>query len=120
MMVPAVLDGRPVEALLDSGARSRIVSRRAALASGVEAAVLDGEAGGLTSGIDGHEVVYHWHRFHSLQIGGEVASDPVLTVTPIDGPFAMLLGADWFEQHRVWVSYGTDRLFFQSVAAVQR
>ena len=120
MLVPAELDGQPVEALLDSGARSRIVSRRAALASGVGAAVLDGEAGGLTSGIDGHEVVYHWHRFRSLRIGGEIAVDPVLTVTPLDGPFAMLLGADWFERHRVWVSYGTDRLFFRSVAAAQR
>ena len=120
MVVPAVLDGRPIEALLDSGARSRIVARRAALAAGVDAAVLDGEAGGLTSGIDGHEVVYHWHRFRRLQIGEEIAPGPMLTVTPLEGPFEMLLGADWFERHLVWVSYGTGRLFFRPAASGQR
>ena len=108
-----MLDGRPVTALLDSGARSRIVSRRAALAAGVAAGTLDAEAGGITSGIDGRDVIYHWHAFRSLRVGDEVVSDPVLTVTALPAGVDMLLGADWFAVHRVWVSYGTGEVFFQ-------
>ncbi len=115
MALGVSLDGKPITALLDSGARSRIVSRRAALTGGVDAATLEAEPGGITSGIDGREVLYHWHRFDTLRVGGETDRNPVLTVTPLSDPFDMLLGADWFERHRVWVSYATSRLFFQAV-----
>ena len=64
----AALDGRAVTALLDTGARSRIVSTAAAQ---VPPGLLAGEPGGLTSGIEGRESVYHWHRFRSLAVGGE-------------------------------------------------
>jgi predicted aspartyl protease len=113
MTLHVTLDGHPVTALLDSGARSRIVSRDAALAAGVEARTLDAEPGGLTSGIGGHETIYHWHRFRTLAIGTETEYAPVLTVTALpDGP-GLLLGSDWFERHRVWISYATSRLFVQ-------
>ncbi len=116
--VAVTLDGRRLTALLDSGARSRIVSRRAALASGVDEAVLDAEPGGITSGIDGRGVLYHWHRFARLAVGGDIERGPVLTVTELPAGVDMLLGADWFARHRVWISYGTDQLFVQ--AAGQR
>lgn len=116
VVLQARLDGRPIVALLDSGARSRIVSRRAALAAGVAERTLDTEPGGIASGVDGHDRVYHWHRFAALEIGNERSAAPVLTVAPLDEDVDLLLGADWFARHRVWISYATATLFVEPVA----
>ena len=107
------LDGRPLLALLDTGARSRIVSVRAAA---VAPDVLAGEVGGLFSGVEGGESVYHWHRFRDLAVGDEVARAPVLTVAPLAGDADMLLGSDWFAGHQVWLSYSTGYAFVRPVA----
>ncbi len=111
----ATLNGYSVTALLDSGARSRIVARQAALSAGVDPAALDAEPGGITSGIGGRDEVYHWHRFRTLAVGSETERGPVLTVTPLGDAADMLLGADWFAQHLVWISYGTSLMFAQPV-----
>lgn len=109
--VAAVLDGTPVTALLDSGARSRIVAPAAAARVGVSRAALAAEPGGLAARVGGPETEYHWHRFRSLRVGAEITDRPVLTVAPIgDGP-DMLLGADWFARHHLWISYATNRLY---------
>ena len=116
-LLAATLDGHAVTALLDTGARSRIVSRRTAIAVGVAPSLLDTEPGGITAGIDLRDALYHWHRFRSLRIGDETERNPVLTVTPLpDSGADMLLGADWFERHRVLVSYATNRMLVQRVA----
>ncbi len=116
-VVAATLDGRAITALLDTGARSRIVSRRTAIAVGVSPALLDTEPGGITAGIDLRDALYHWHRFDRLRIGDETERDPVLTVLPLpDGGADMLLGADWFASHRVVVSYRTNRMLVQRTA----
>ena len=112
VVVDVRLDGRKLSALLDTGARSRIVSTRAA---GVAPALLGGEPGGLTSGVDGRESVYHWHRFRSLTVGDERAAAPVLTVAALAEDVDMLLGADWFATHVVWLSYSTGTAFVRPV-----
>lgn len=111
MLIPVRLDGTPTEALLDSGARSRIVSRALALSLGVPAGQLDGEPGGYTREIAADRTTYHWHRFQTLEVAGRTVRNPVLTVAPIGEGAAMLLGADWFAAHRLWISYATSRVF---------
>ena len=113
LSLAARLDGHPITALLDTGARSRIVNDRTVLALGVSAGQLAADAGGLTSGVDMREQPYHWHRFASLTVAGHTAMHPVLTVAPLTEPFDMLLGTDWLAGQRVWISYLTDRLFLQ-------
>lgn len=113
VVVAAALDGRPVTALLDTGARSRIVSLAAAH---VPPDVLGGEPGGFTSGVEGRESVYHWHRFGSLTVGGERVAGPVLTVAPLAEDVDLLLGADWFATHVVWFSYSTGFVFVRPAA----
>ncbi len=105
------LDGHPITALVDTGARSRIVSTSAALALGVDPEILAADPGGEAGGVGMPDAVYHWHRFRALQIGGEVAANPVLTVTPFSDGAGLLLGADWFARHLVWISNATDRMF---------
>ena len=111
MALAARLDGQPISALLDTGARSRILSTRAAARLGVGADRLGLDPGGVTAGIDLHESVYHWHRFRSLVIGGETFDRPVLTVAPLDERVDLLLGADWFATHDAWIDWTTGRLF---------
>jgi hypothetical protein len=110
-MLSATLDGHPITALLDSGARSRIVSTRAAARVGVGADQLGADPGGINAGIDLHDSTYHWHRFHTLAIGHETFDNPVLTVAPVAERVDLLLGADWFATRDVWISYATATLF---------
>ncbi|OAG77622.1 Aspartyl protease [Acetobacter malorum] len=111
VIVQVLLDDKPLRALVDSGARSRILSDKAAEKLGVSARTLAADPGGLTSGVDGHQQVYHWHRFQTFQIGQEQEKAPVLTVAPIHDSVDMLLGSDWFAAHRVWISYQTGMLY---------
>lgn len=105
------LDGHPLKALVDSGARSRIVSEAAVKRLGVSDAALAADPGGVTSGLDGRGQVYHWHKFETLKYGLEEEKQPVLTVVSIHDAADMLLGADWFATHRVWISYRTGKLY---------
>lgn len=105
------LDGHALQALVDSGARSCIVSTRAAESMGVNEHMLASDPGGLTTGVDGHQQTYHWHKFGMMQIGQEQEKSPVLTVAPVHDTVDMLLGADWFAAHRVWISYRTHMLY---------
>lgn len=111
LMAAVELDGHTLHALIDSGARSTIVSTDAAHMAGVSAATLAGDPGGVAAGLDGHGQVYHWHRFQSLRVGQEEEKAPVLTVSPVHDTADMLLGADWFRTHRVWISYATRSLY---------
>ncbi|NHO32729.1 hypothetical protein GOB85_09220 [Acetobacter sp. LMG 1636] len=116
ILLHVTLDGHDITALLDSGARSRIVSRRAAEAAGVTEDALAIDPGGTTSGVDGRISVYRWHRFHSLTVGTETERNPVLTVSTISEDVDMLLGSDWFSTHRVRISYRQGRVFAATVA----
>lgn len=108
-----LLDGHRLRALLDTGARSRVLSEAAARSLGIAASTLAAEPGGITSGVDMREQPYHWHRFAALSVGGETERRPVLTVVPLAGPFPMLLGTDWLRGRELWVSYGGLRLFIR-------
>lgn len=114
LMLTATLDGSSISVLVDTGARSRILSRRAAIRLGVDAERLDGDPGGITAGVDLHDASYHWHRFASLIIGHETLLRPTLTVAPFEEAVDLLLGADWFADRDVWISYATDQMFVRS------
>ncbi|MGG6429304.1 retroviral-like aspartic protease family protein [Acetobacter ghanensis] len=105
------LDGHALQALVDSGARSCIVSTHAAERMGVTQHMLATDPGGLTTGVDGHQQPYHWHKFGLMQIGQEQEKAPVLTVAPVQDTVDMLLGSDWFAAHKVWISYRTHTLY---------
>ncbi len=113
LWLPAMLDGRPIRALFDTGARSHLLSRASALRLGVTPEALAADPGGITTGVDLREQPYHWHRFASLRIGGETTRVPVLTVAPLSEPFDMLLGTDWLAGREVWVSYATRHIFLR-------
>ncbi|GBQ12324.1 aspartyl protease family protein [Swaminathania salitolerans] len=122
LTVAFTLDGHDGVALLDSGARSHILARRFANAMGITDAVLARDPGGVTSGVDLNARWYHWHEFHALHLrtskagpdtgtGNPVWKDPVLTVSDLRDSADMLLGADWFAQHDIWVSFSAGQIW---------
>ncbi|GEM16184.1 retroviral-like aspartic protease family protein [Gluconobacter oxydans] len=113
LTVAFTLDGLGGTALLDSGARSHIVSTDFAHRLGLTDDQLALDPGGLTAGVDMKEREYHWHHFGRLELGGTVWTRPVLTVAPVHDQADMLLGSDWFAHHEIWLSYATKQLFFR-------
>lgn len=123
LTVPFRLDGVAGRALVDSGARSHVVSREFVHRIGVNDAALARDPGGISSGVDMNAKRYVWHRFHVLSLGegheesgAGVWHEPVLTVSDVQDGANMLLGADWFARHDVWLSYATRQVFFRPVA----
>lgn len=111
LTLTAMLDGKPFEALIDTGALSIVLDPETAATLGVTAGMLAVDPGGVSGGVDMREVPFHWHRFASLAIGEATLRNPVLTVTTVHEATPILLGASWFMAHRVWLSYATGRLF---------
>ncbi|MBV9655152.1 MAG: aspartyl protease family protein [Acetobacteraceae bacterium] len=119
LIAPVRIDGEPASALIDTGARSILVSTQAASRLGVGPDQLATDAGGITGGVDLRDVSFHWHRFATLQIGTETIRNPVLTVSAFSEQADMLLGAPFFATRRVWLSYATGRMFIQRAAAAR-
>jgi len=111
LSLTAHLDGRPVEALIDTGSLSIVLDTEAAARLGVSRAALARDPGGISGGVDMREVTYHWHHFASLAIGSVMIGNPVVTVTGVGRETPMLLGASWFASRRVRLSFATGRMF---------
>jgi predicted aspartyl protease len=107
----ALLDGRPIAVVFDTGARHSVLDIRAArVTAGVGRTVDVGPAvalHGLAGSVEGH--MYH---FRQLLLAGVQVSDPALVVAPLDLDDAdLLLGADFLRTRRVWLSYRSHRIF---------
>jgi predicted aspartyl protease len=112
-VVPLVVDGVKLRALLDSGASRSLVAApgMAHLKLGLEQ--LRGDPSQIVHGLGPHTVTMWQHKFHELQIGSEIFTNPGFLVAPVPlQPISdMLLGADWLLGRRVWISYATKQLF---------
>ena len=113
LVVPLVIDGVPLQALLDSGAGRSLVAARGMARLGLGIEQLQSDPSQVVSGVGPHTVTMWQHKFHELRIGSEIVANPVFLVAPIQlQPISdMLLGADWLLGRRVWISYATDQLF---------
>lgn len=112
--VTVKVDGKPLVALLDSGARSRIVSFETAIKIGVPYHVLTKDPGGIASGVDMRSSRYYWHKFKTFQLGQDIEHNPILTVSQLYDSMNMLIGSDWFASRHVWVSYSRQKLYFMN------
>ncbi|MDF7678885.1 retroviral-like aspartic protease family protein [Acetobacteraceae bacterium ESL0709] len=110
-MIPFMLDGHKGTALLDSGARSHIVSLSFVHKIGLSDEALAQDPGGYSAGIGSRERRYQWHKFQQLRIGHEVTNTPTLTIAPMDSHADMLLGADWFTTHHIWISNADGQIY---------
>ena len=95
-------NGIALLALPDTGTRITLLSNQAARRLGLDAPVTASTARGL----DGRRVPLRHLPLRSLQVGADVSHDMPVSVTDLQiAPAEVLLGLDWFRQHRVWLSY---------------
>jgi len=112
LVFPVRLNGRDVDAFVDTGAQLTVLSTRAALALGVTETALARDRPTVTSGAAAGQLSSHAHRFSSLEIVGEIVRNPEIVVADVKLSDAdLVLGIDFLISRRIWLSYGSERIF---------
>ena len=109
----ALINGAKIRVLFDTGAASSILSlksaERAGIKPGSEGVIYAGDSGGIGR----TKVRTYIGRFSSFQIGDEEIRNARLRFGDIGLDTAdMLLGADFFLSHRVYVASSQHKLYF--------
>ncbi|WP_242010080.1 retroviral-like aspartic protease family protein [Acetobacter conturbans] len=102
--LPAKLNGKAIDLMLDSGSNRTTVLVEQAREAGVRRSMLAQDENLGSTGVDGVHLDAWRHRFASLQIGADVYLNDELIVAPLETSYA-LLGADFLWRRPVWVSY---------------
>jgi hypothetical protein len=112
LVVPVVIDGRPLRALVDTGATSSLIAAPGMYRLGLTPQMLASDATGTGSGIGPAAVFMRRHRFAEIRVGPDTTPDPMLWVATVHVvPIVdMLLGADWLGARRVWLSFATKQV----------
>lgn len=114
LMGQVAVNGRTVEAVFDTGATRTILSLHAARRAGIN---VDSPAGGagFTSGGGRREVRVWPAPVDKFAIGGETIEHTHVLIGDIDLSDLgadMLLGADFFLAHHVYVAYSQEKVYF--------
>ena len=109
----AYLNGKRIKIAFDTGAFTSILSTQAAQRAGVKTDSPGVSEAGYSSGIGRGSVKDYIARFDSFKIGdGEEIRNARLRFADIDLRFTdMLLGADFFISHRIFVSNREHKIF---------
>ena len=110
------VNGRDVHALFDTGASSSMISPAAAARAGVRTDGPDAKPAGVTTGI-GRKAVPIWTApFADIRIGDEQVKNTRLYIGQVgQGWDEMLVGADFFLSHRVYVAHSQSKMYFSYV-----
>jgi tetratricopeptide (TPR) repeat protein len=110
----AYINGEKIKVLFDSGAFRSVLSLKAAERAGVKVDSPGVIEGGLTGGIGRNMVRSYIAPFTSFKFAdGEEVKNARLRVADIDiGLADMLIGADFFLSHRIFVANSQDKLYF--------
>lgn len=113
-MGTVILNGVKIRAMFDTGASTSALTIAAAARAGIRSDSPGVEPAGYGSGL-GRRLLPTWiGPFQSLKIGDEEIRKIRLRFSDIGngGDFDMLIGADFFLSHRVYVSNAQHRMFF--------
>ena len=113
VVVPVSIDGRPLQAMLDTGASASLLAAPGIFKLGLDKSALSSDQAEQISGLGPRMVTVRRHKFDTLHVGDETIASPLIWVEPIRlTPIVdMLLGADWLAGRRVWISFATKQLF---------
>jgi len=110
----AMLNGAKIRVMFDSGASRSLLTLKAAARAGIKPDGADVVAGGLSFGIGRRSIETWIARFDSFSVGGEEIKNARLRLGDValsDGA-DMLLGADFFLSHRIYVAESQQRIYF--------
>jgi predicted aspartyl protease len=109
VMVEVIINDKPLQALLDSGATASAISAAAAKQLGF---IPGSNTRRLTVTGFGSQVPQgHIHRFQSIRIGEETTQNPVLGVVETLPGADVLIGMNFLRGRRIWISYPTASVF---------
>ncbi len=114
LIANARINGKKIRVILDTGAFQSILTLRAASRAGIEPEGEDVTAAGLSRGIGKKSSENSIALFETLDLGGEMIKNARLRIGDIKlGPEAdMLLGADFFLSHRIYVDSHASKIYF--------
>ncbi|HEX4504879.1 MAG TPA: retropepsin-like aspartic protease, partial [Alphaproteobacteria bacterium] len=129
IFVTLELDGKPFEAVFDTGASRTMVSTTVTKRMGIDENSPGVTKAGFSNGIDQHRIDVYKYRFSELHVGDEVVKNPVLNIAnlaPIkkdynsakriqesnDGTLQALLGADFVKTHHVYIATRSRKMYF--------
>lgn len=108
----ALLNGAQIRVLFDTGANASRISPRAARLAGLKADPADLVDAGYARGMGRPAVMTHLAPFSSFKVGDEEIRNPHLRVGDTREGTDMLLGADFFLSHRIFVSNEQHKVYF--------
>ncbi len=119
LVLPVMLDGVRLRALLDTGAGSSLVAAPGMSKLGLNLTAIANDPAQEVGGLGPRTVIVRRHRFAALWLGSDPAGQrapwvaPVLWVAPVRlVPIVdMVLGVDWFRGKQVWISFATKQVF---------
>ena len=112
LFFPVRLDGRSLTGFIDTGSQITAISITAARTLGLSETLLAGDRPVVTQGVAAARLQSRVHRFEKLEIGAAVISKPNIIVTGLKLDEAdMVLGMDLLACRRLWLSYGSRRVF---------
>jgi predicted aspartyl protease/tetratricopeptide (TPR) repeat protein len=107
-----VLNGVKLRAVFDTGAPSSILTLSAAKRAGITPESAGVVPAGMSTGIASGATKAWLGSFTSLDIGGEIIPKPKIRFSDIQmGWGDMLIGADFFLTHRIYVSNKSSRMY---------
>ncbi|KQQ87427.1 aspartyl protease family protein [Massilia sp. Leaf139] len=110
-----LINGKKMRAMIDTGAASTVIGRKAAERAGLK---LDGSGAtrlGDSAGI-GAERVAHWSAtVETFQIAEETVKNAEIGVLDWDGGVDILLGADFLRAHRVLFAMSQQKIYLSYI-----
>jgi predicted aspartyl protease len=112
LLVPFELDGVGGMGVLDTGAQLSSISINMAQRIGLEEAGLAGDGTVMAYGAALDLVAVRIHRFRELRVGPALMQEPMLPEVPMTTSMGdALLGADFLQGRRIWLSFATQTVF---------
>ncbi|MEO8315314.1 MAG: aspartyl protease family protein [Pseudomonadota bacterium] len=110
----AYVNGKKIRVWFDTGAASSVLSLRAAERAGVKTTSPGVESSLVIRGGAGLKIVPTWIApFSSFKIGDEEIRNTRIRIADVElGDADMLLGADFFLSHRIYVAWGMNKVLF--------
>jgi hypothetical protein len=108
----AQLNGVQIQVLFDTGATASRISPQAAKRAGLQTDPSELKDAAYSSGIGRPKVMTHLAPFATLKVGDEEIHNLHLRIGDTRAGTDLLLGADFFASHRIYVSNTQHKLYF--------
>ncbi|MBV8771701.1 MAG: retropepsin-like domain-containing protein [Deltaproteobacteria bacterium] len=114
LFFPVQLDGRRLTAVIDTGSQVAVLATGSAAALGITEPTLSRDPTLSMRGVTGGSLDSRFHQFGKLEVGTIVVRNPKIAVADLKLSEAdLLLGIDFMSSRRVWLSYGSRRIFLR-------